>query len=423
MNPHSRSGPTEVRPAMLFVAAAAIRAMYLVIYHPPLESYYLGLADNLLNTGVLGFDGIPSTAFEPVYPFFLAAGRLLFGQHTVLIQVLQACVAAAGATLVYYLALELSGSRRVATAAAALFALHPLLIRQASAASDLAVTTTLLIGFALAFVRIRDAGSAAAAGLLLGVTVLTRSMVLPVLVLAAGILAARRRPREAAVLMIVTAVLVTPMAARNYALSGSPWPGRSGINLYIGNSPYTAALLPTYDLDLLQPKAYARFVRARPDLARDDREFEAEFERFLTGHAIGHMVENPWATLRQKALNVLYLLSPRLVPFEVAGAATRVRIEGHAVTGVHDSVPRPRSEIVAHAVTSTVLLIGCAAGVYLRRHELQRDAILWGIFITFVIVNVVYVPATRYSAPMQFVLIFYSAVALARLRETLMVKR
>ena len=280
---------------MLFVAAAVTRAIYLFVYHPPLESYYLGLADNLLDTGVLGFDGMPSTAFEPVYPFFLATGRLMFGEHTVAIQLLQVCVAAAGAVLLYDLALELSASRRVATGAAALFALHPLLIRQASAASDLAVTTTLLIGFALAFVRIRDARSAAAAGLTLGMTVLTRSMVLPVLVFAAGLLAAKRRRREAAVLTIATAALVTPMATRNYALSGSPWPGRSGINLYIGNSPYTAALLPTYDLDLLQPKAYEQFVRARPDIADGHREFEAQFERFLTRQAIAHMVENPWA--------------------------------------------------------------------------------------------------------------------------------
>ena len=85
--------------------------------------------------------------------------------------------------------------------------------------------------------------------------------------------------------------------------------------------------------------------------------------------------------------------------------------------GVEDSVSRPRSEIVAHAVTSTVLLVGCAAGVYVRRRELQRDAILWASFMTFVIVNAMYVPATRYTAPMQFVLIFYSAVALTEVPE------
>ena len=80
-------------------------------------------------------------------------------------------------------------------------------------------------------------------------------------------------------------------------------------------------------------------------------------------------------------------------------------------------MPRARLEIVAYAVASLVLLVGCAAGVYLRRRELRRDAILWAIFATFAIVNAIYVPATRYTAPMQLVLIFYSAVAIARLLE------
>ena len=210
---------------------------------------------------------------------------------------------------------------------------------------------------------------------------------------------------------------VAPLAVRNYALSGSPWPGRSGINLYIGNSLYTAALLPTYDLDLLEPEAYEQFVRARPEVAPDDPQFDAEFDAFLIRQAVRYMAEHPWRTLRQKILNVAYLLSPRIAPYEVSGTETRVRIDGEAVAGVDDSVPRRRTEVAAHAVTSLVLLVGCAAGVYLRRRELQRDAILWAIFGTFLIVNAMYVPATRYTSPMQFVLIFYSAVAIARLRE------
>jgi len=64
-----------------------------------------------------------------------------------------------------------------------------------------------------------------------------------------------------------------------------------------------------------------------------------------------------------------------------------------------------------------VPLVGCAAGVYLRRRELGRDAILWSIFATFATVNAFYVPATRYTAPMQLLLMFCFAVAMARLYE------
>jgi hypothetical protein len=130
------------------------------------------------------------------------------------------------------------------------------------------------------------------------------------------------------------------------------------------------------------------------------------------------MADRPWTTVRQKTLNVAYMLSPRIAPYVISGPETRVRIDGGSVAGVDNGVSRGVAEIAAHAVTASSLLVAAAAGVYLRRREvLRRDAILWAIFATLVIVNAVYVPATRYTAPVQFVLIFYSAVALARLRE------
>jgi len=117
-------------------------------------------------------------------------------------------------------------------------------------------------------------------------------------------------------------------------------------------------------------------------------------------------------------LNVAYMLSPRIAPYMVSGPDTRAHIVGDRVVGVEAAVPRRFAEVAAHALTTIVLLVGGAAGVYLRRHALlESDAILWAIFLTFVIVNAMYVPATRYMAPAQFVLMFYSAVAFARLRE------
>jgi hypothetical protein len=402
---------------LLFGIAAAARALYLFLYHPTLESYYLALSENLLRAGVLGLGGKASTDFEPVYPFFLAAARVLFGDRHVFIQLLQACVAAAGAVPLYFLTLRLTTSRVAAMCAGALFAVHPLLVRQASAASDLALTTTLLAAFALTFVRIRDLRTAALAGVMIGVTVLTRSMVVPVVVLATAILLVRKQRQHAAAFAMAAVLVIAPMVARNYLVSGSVSVTRSGVNLYIGNSSHTGALLPTYDLDLLEPEAYERFMQARPDVTPEHPRLAAEFDAFLTRRAVAHMAEHPFATLRQKMLNIVYLLSPRITPYEISGAATRVRIDRDGVARVEGALPRARVEVVAYAVMTVVLLVGCLAGVYLRRRELRRDAILWGIFLTFVIVNAIYVPATRYTAPMQLLLMFYTAVAIARLYE------
>ena len=388
------------------------RTIYLLVFHPRLESYYLGLADSMIHTGVLGLDGRPSAAFEPVYPLFLAAARLIFGERILLIQVAQVLIASLGAPLLYCLTRRLTGSRAAALIAGALFALHPLLVRQASAASDLALVASLLIAFTLAFVRIRDVRSAAIAGALLGVVVLTRSMVLPLVLFAGAILMTYGQRAHAAVLVSCAITVIAPFAARNYAVSGSLTPTRSGINLYIGNSAYTSDLVPDYDLDLLEPEGYERFVRANPSVDQNSSAFDAQFDAFLTHLAVRHIVEDPLRTIRDKLANVVYLISPRLAPYYISASNTRIHIDENGTARVSGSVRRSPLEVWSYAVAATLLLAGTVAGVLCRRGVLHRDAVLWAIALVFIAVNAMYVPATRYMSPMLFVMMFYTAVAL-----------
>ncbi len=401
--------------ALVFGVAVASRIFHLAVFDPPFDSNFLAVADRFAAAGLSG--AAPSTNFEPGYPAFLAAGRVLFGNHVLAIRLFQIGAAAAGAVLLYRLALRLTSSPRVAMLAGLMYALHPLLIRQASAASDLALTATLLVGCSLTFVGIRDRRDAAIAGLWMGVTVVTRSMTIPVLPLAAVILLVKKETSFALVLMLAACALIVPMSVRNYALTGLPWPTRSGINLYIGNSPYTDALLPEHDLDLLEVEAYERFARARPDVAPESARLDAEFDAFLTREAIAHIGTDPVGTLRQKIMNVGYQLSPRIVPFHVSGRDTRVLIGDNGAARVLDSLARPPIEVWSHAVSASVLLAGTIAGVFRRRHQLYNDAILWAVFVTFIGVNAVYVPATRYTAPTLFVMMFYTAVALSGVRK------
>jgi hypothetical protein len=371
-----------------------------------------GLADSLLRDGVLGFNGTPSAAFEPVYPFFLAVARVSFGDQIVLIQLLQVCVASIGAPLLYYLALRLNASRIAATLAAVLFAIHPLLIKQASAASDLPLATTIVIAFVLAFVASRTVSGAAIAGAVLGLAVLTRSMMAPLVVLSAAILLARGHRLGALALTLAAMAVTGPMLVRNYILTGSVSATRSGVNLYIGNSPHSASLLPTYDLDLLEPEAYERFVAARPGIDQDAPSFDAAFDALLTHLAVRHMLADPGRTVRQKLLNVAYFLSPRIAPFRISSRDTRVIIDENGVARAVDSVARSPIEVWAYGATSALLLAGTLLGVVRRRGNWSDDAILWAVALTVICVNAIYVPATRYIAPMLFVMMFYTAVAL-----------
>jgi hypothetical protein len=402
------------RELALFCLAFLPRLAYLLVFKPPFETTYWALAGSVVRAGSLAIDSVKVTDFEPLYPILLAACRALVGDRVLIVQLLQATVASVGAVFLYRLSLDLTGSARAAWISAALFSFHPLLVRQAAAASDLALVTTLMVIFAYSFVSIRNVRGAAIAGVWLGFAALTRVMALPVAVLGPAILLRQRKPAAACACLATTAALVFPFLLRNHIVNASWLPTRNGINLYIANSPYTGDLLPTYDLDLLVEPAYDVFSRERPEISVSSREYPAAVDAFFRSRAIAYMIESPARTLRQKFLNVMYFLSPRVVPYDVATADTRAVVLASGGVTVENSAPRARAEVWAYAVATSFVLVTAAAGIFIRRRSVLRDeAILWAIVATFVLVNAVYVPASRYTAPMLFALLFYSGVALA----------
>jgi hypothetical protein len=171
------------------------------------------------------------------------------------------------------------------------------------------------------------------------------------------------------------------------------------VNLYIGNSPRTAELLPADDLDLLQIDA-DRVVHERMPAVDALPPLEAErvVDQLLTHEAWAFMAADPLKTLQRKIVNVGYVFSPRIIPYR------------------QDDGSRPLTDVIAYAMFSTAVMLCAAVGVYVRRRRLSNDAILWAIVATVVAVNVLYVPATRYRAPMEFVLLFYAAAAFERSR-------
>ena len=400
----------------VFALAVCARLAYLFLFRPAIESAYWSISAHLARTGELAIDGAPVSDYEPLYLLFLAAARTLTGDRVIAVQILQVVIASLGAVCLYRLSLTLTSSKRTATVAGVLFALHPLLVRQASAAADLWLATTLLAAFASAFVSMRGTADAAVAGLWIGLAVVTRSMTLPILAGSVILLLATRKAAPAVALAAMAMLLVAPFIARNYQVGGSWWPTRSGMALYVGNSPYSAALLPSEDLDLLQVPAAALIAREQPNLTPDAPEYAATLDAFLTRRSVDYMMERPLATLGQKLLNVAYLFSPTLVPSRLATPETTVTIGPQGEVSVERSVPRPRAETIAYGVAATVVLVTAAVGVYLRRRRLGEDAVLWIVAGVFVVVNAVYVPATRYMAPMLFVMLFYSAVSLSQKR-------
>jgi hypothetical protein len=236
----------------------------------------------------------------------------------------------------------------------------------------------------------------------------------PLLLLSPILLIARSR-RAALAMTVAAAAVVVPYMIRNYAVGRTAFPTRSGLNLFVGNSRYSAALIPKYDPDLLIDHAWQLVVRERPDLdpnALSSTE-QREADTILTRLAWRTISENPMRTLRSKVNNVFYFFSPTLVPYEIRGPDTELVVDASGGAHVENSRRRSTLEYIVFSVSYSSVLLPALAGLYLRRRLLaSRDLIILCIVATSVAVHALYFPATRYQAPISFVILFYSAAAI-----------
>jgi hypothetical protein len=399
-------------PLGLLIVTIGVRLAYVLVFEPPFHGVYWDLATSLVRDRTMTLDGVVDSQFEPLYPLFLAGIRMVIGDQPAAVQMVQVVVVSLGGLALHHLALALDGRPQLAAIAAGLYAVDPLLVRHAGAASDLGLAATALIVFAYAFVRGVSDVRIVLAGGALGLAVLTRSSAVLLAPLCAIVLLHRRRVRAAGLFLIAAAVFSLPLVARSYVVSGSVWPTRSGLNLYIGNSPYTAVLLPNHDLDLLEEYAAADAAAELGDRALESPDFRRAVDVALTRHAVSYMAAHPLRTLGEKVRNLGHLLSPRLVPFFTAADDTRA-IDRSGELIVENARRRPAIEHIAYSAFFTPVLIAALIGVYVRRARLGRDAVLWCVAASVVTVHAIYSPATRYRAPMEFVLLFYAAAALS----------
>lgn len=233
--------------------------------------------------------GVPTSFRAPAYPAFLALIYMLFGagaQRFFYARLAQAFLTASIAPLAWHLANEAGFSQRAVRWAAAILAAYPLLIAYplALATENLYIPLlSLVLILAVKAVRLRRKRDAVFAGLVLGLTALTRSLatgLVPVVIVFWWI--ALRDPRVAVkqcLLMVAGFLLLTvPWAARNSLLHQRPtWLETSlGYNLYLGYHPRSEGsfqfgismdLVPIVDdarRDDLGKQAALSFIRSNP---------------------------------------------------------------------------------------------------------------------------------------------------------------
>ncbi len=419
-----RAYPVTRTHVLLYCVAAAVRVAYLIAGAPPFDQgYQWFVADNVVRHGFIGMDGRATSMYDPAYPMFVAFGRWLTGDTLVAIQLLQLAIDATGAVLLCVLTQILTGNRRAAVIAGGLYAVYPLLVHHAVAGDELSLLSVLLLAFAVLAIPPAGTSRAAMAGLCLGLAVLTRSMVGPLLLLAPGLLLFRRRPAAACAMTTAALLVMLPWLIWSSRVSGTIWPTRSGENLLRSNSRYSADVLPAYNIDVLGEWAESMIARERPDLMARfsdgslyfDLSRSRDVNQFFTALAWEELRSRPGEILGLKARNVAYFFWPRLVPVRITGPDTQVILAPDGTLRVEGTAPRPVAQEIAYSTSYVVIAVAALGGIWLRRRRLRDDALLWAIAVVFVAAAVVYFPATRYRVPMEFVLLFYAAVGIAAL--------
>lgn len=404
---YSRASMQRRTVWLVILACALPRLAALAVFRNPTPTLYLALADGLVQRHTYALDEAPTSYIEPFYPLLLAAGRLVVGPHDSLLLLVQIAVACAGGAALFALTCARVGSGRVAWWTVLLYALSPYLVRQAASFMEVTVAIALAIAVVWAVDRIRRGRDAAIAGLMLATLLLTRFSFLPVAAGAVAIVFFRTGTARALTMALVTLAAITPWLLFSHAASGTLLPPRLGENLFVSTSAWAEHIVPQTNVDVLLPlteELVQRRLGASYSLADRDR--------LLLQEAVGYVRTHPVHAIELKLKNLACVFLPRLLPFterrgsaELVDGALRIPPQG----------ARPLPFELAAGAFQLLILAGGAVGMWKRRYYLSSaDASLLLAAVSVVAMNVVFFPTSRLLAPMTFVPMFYTAVALAQ---------
>ncbi|MFH2202528.1 MAG: glycosyltransferase family 39 protein [Elusimicrobiota bacterium] len=324
---------TERRALIIILAAAFfVRVLYCWGFGPyepggdiPSYDHYQNLAHSLYTTGSLRLDGDLSAFREPAYPMFLAALYRVAGESFPVLWIAQSLVDVLTVWLVFLLGRRIF-SRNVAWAAAVFAAFYPQMIYYAAEPRR---ESFLVCALALAMWATITAGEKPkdarflVAGLLWAVPPLTKSVYLPVGVLAAVVvwLLGRRREQDlrrgAAVFLAAFLGVYALWPLRNYLVFGQFIPGITGG----GGHLYVGLIVPDKDAGTSAEEKYilnAEGMKSAARLGREGKLNVAEHNENLDRHfyreSAHWIMKNPGRFTLRLILSALKLW--RLYPYE-----------------------------------------------------------------------------------------------------------
>ena len=240
---------------ILVIVVRVVFFLVLVPYNPKpqVRDEYLAIARNVVDSK--GFSRIrsdevvvPTSQRVPVPVYFFAATLWLFGDNTLSIALANWIVDAITGVILFLIALEFFGSRSIALTTALLFALYPAEMYYSWQAISEPLFGLLLSMFVLSFLRTVRSPSATyciITGILLGLTALTRPILLyylPVAIVLFFWLQHRQQANKriinwAAIFSFSCIIVVLPWGIRNYLVFDRVILGSSntGITLFHGS--------------------------------------------------------------------------------------------------------------------------------------------------------------------------------------------
>ncbi len=241
---------SKLLPAILVLAAALRLAHWWVVGEAPFVAFLAvdALEYDRWAQRIAGGEWLGGETFfqAPLYPYLLGALYRLFGRSLDAVYLVQIACAVAGCWGLYRAGRMMAGDG-VGLAAAALAALYgPFVFYDVQVGKEsLAVAVVCFLLWALAAAQGKAGGRIwIAAGALLGILALLRENALLVAPLLLPLVWRREDrfgglARRGGLFLLGIAAVLAPVAARNWAVGGSPLPTTSqgGVNLYIGNNP------------------------------------------------------------------------------------------------------------------------------------------------------------------------------------------
>jgi 4-amino-4-deoxy-L-arabinose transferase-like glycosyltransferase len=357
---------TERAPAPRLVTAvalavAAVHGLLWWLYYRPVpkllwgdESRYLRSATRLLAGDP---DWPPGLLWPPLYPRFIAGVMACTGPGLLGVQLVQTLLLLLAAALLYDLTVRLTGSRTAALVAAALTAGFPPLAAFAHFLwPEVLHLVLFLVLIWLLVARPASLPWSALAGLVLGLALLTKSLLLPFapVLLGAAVLSSRSRAGgrwlrpavgRAALTAAIATLTLAPTVAANLRREGvATIADSSAFNLWVG---LNEASHRPFDVDIAY-RSYREFMASGSTFAERDRVLRQRIREHFRERGLGLVLRDQL----ERQYFLLFDKASYLVEQLPGGAAAR-QGEGYVAAG---AVPSTLARWLSYLLYGLLLL-------------------------------------------------------------------